>query len=448
MLSAGDMKIGAATNEISLKERFDLALEDFAANLDYHYLNSIDKATGKFTQATMALFDPRTYAHAAVKFSENANDAFQVASGVSSFREEFPTLTLLGGLAIGSKEAKSEWNESVATAISGTWADYYLMRNNFAAWFDVTASTFATATPAAVAIAYGAGQCLASGPTVEGIAVDAGNSFLRVGDELMSRAIGGTPTPSTVTINGLLMPVPAVAEAAAEAPAVGGAVAAVQLPSFGVLAGPMGAKTFYNDGTCATLRSGGTPKNVQEIISEADDGYAARLHDEWRSTRKVEEGGGKATDGQPLREARWKAVKADDPSFASTPEQFKRVRTDGGQNVYEVDIANLDYGKLPAKFKFENAEASKGAISIIRDEVAKQGGQQEVVIKIEDASDVVHRQWLDRNRSWAPAEQNKPYSELAEAEKAKDRVIVEGAVDYVNQQFAANGVQARVTLQQ
>ena len=37
--------------------------------------------------------------------------------------------------------------------------------------------------------------------------------------------------------------------------------------------------------------------------------------------------------------------------------------------------------------------------------------------------------WLERNGSWAPAEQNKPYAELSEEEKEKDRVIIKKAIE-------------------
>lgn len=50
---------------------------------------------------------------------------------------------------------------------------------------------------------------------------------------------------------------------------------------------------------------------------------------------------------------------------------------------------------------------------------------------VEDASDVVHIAWLDRNRAWAEPEQLPPYRDLSEAEKEKDRVVVRAAVDLV-----------------
>ncbi len=63
------------------------------------------------------------------------------------------------------------------------------------------------------------------------------------------------------------------------------------------------------------------------------------------------------------------------------------------------------------------------------------------------ASDVVHQQWLERNGNWAPAEQNKPYNQLAESEKEKDRVIVRGAVDFVNRKLEASGFKIKFNYQ-
>lgn len=48
---------------------------------------------------------------------------------------------------------------------------------------------------------------------------------------------------------------------------------------------------------------------------------------------------------------------------------------------------------------------------------------------IESLSDTIHKQWMVRNGSWAPAEQMVDYKDLPEAEKEKDRVIARAAVD-------------------
>jgi len=47
---------------------------------------------------------------------------------------------------------------------------------------------------------------------------------------------------------------------------------------------------------------------------------------------------------------------------------------------------------------------------------------------VEEASAAVHDKWLERNGEWAPVEQKKPFGELAEEEKEKDRVQVRKAI--------------------
>jgi len=48
---------------------------------------------------------------------------------------------------------------------------------------------------------------------------------------------------------------------------------------------------------------------------------------------------------------------------------------------------------------------------------------------IEGASAEVHSKWLERNGEWAPEEQKKPYEELSEEEKDKDRAQIKKAIE-------------------
>ena len=65
-------------------------------------------------------------------------------------------------------------------------------------------------------------------------------------------------------------------------------------------------------------------------------------------------------------------------------------------------------------------------------EVEKAIASGEVLDKgfLESASLALHDKWLERNGSWAPAEQKRPYlsteqeTGLSEEEKEKDRVII------------------------
>lgn len=173
------------------------------------------------------------------------------------------------------------------------------------------------------------------------------------------------------------------------------------------------------------------------IFDAAAESFASSLHNDWRASRSLMEGA--AADGLPLREPRWKAVAADDAALSKIPTQFKRV-IDGKA---EVDIANLDFGRLPAKYQFENAAAAEGAVRVIGESSNAEGI---VGVDLEAASARVHDQWLERNGSWAPPEQNKPYSTLSEIEKEKDRVVVRAAAQAINDQMRTVGQNTSIVL--
>ena len=81
-------------------------------------------------------------------------------------------------------------------------------------------------------------------------------------------------------------------------------------------------------------------------------------------------------------------------------------RIKNGQNI------NVSYYELNDINKFENFESAKVAIECI-----KKG------LDVEASSAVIHRQWVDRNKSWASAEQKQDYTLLSEEEKNKDRNV-------------------------
>jgi len=131
------------------------------------------------------------------------------------------------------------------------------------------------------------------------------------------------------------------------------------------------------------------------------------LHNEWRAPRKQEDG-------------------TFEPRVKKTKDQTWSEK----HGTDEVDIANTDYANLPEDWKGENKISAAAAV----DEIYKaiENGQELNDGFIEQASDIIHVKWLERNGSWAPAEQNKPYAELSEEEKEKDRVIIRKAVEMFN----------------
>jgi hypothetical protein len=131
---------------------------------------------------------------------------------------------------------------------------------------------------------------------------------------------------------------------------------------------------------------------------------AGRLHDHWRSPRRLTTGG---------YEPRLKTTT--DASW------IDRHGTD------QVDIANTRWKELPADWQKENKASASVAVKVAAD-ARKQGVDLRSGEFMEFASEKVHIAWLERNGEWAPAEQRLPYAELSEAEKEKDRVVVRTAL--------------------
>lgn len=153
----------------------------------------------------------------------------------------------------------------------------------------------------------------------------------------------------------------------------------------------------------------------------------SRLHDEWRSSRKLEDG---------TYNPRWKVTK--DQGYE--PIEGKSQVNENGE--LEVDIANLSFNELPKDWQKENLEAGLAVVPIV-------GNKEELSTEeMEEAADKVHKAWCDRrtrvivnyknelDRSGKTEKEideiiNKEYgwdlglmvdySELSEEEKQKDR---------------------------
>lgn len=137
-------------------------------------------------------------------------------------------------------------------------------------------------------------------------------------------------------------------------------------------------------------------KNIQ--ISKVKE-VAGDLHDEWREPRKT------SNDEY-------------EPRIKNTSDE-KWIEKN---STNEVDIANTIYEKLPSDWQEENKASARVAISEII-KVSNRKGELDDSF-IEHASATVHKKWLDRKGEHAPPEQNKPYEELSEEEKDKDRKII------------------------
>ncbi|MCX6737047.1 MAG: hypothetical protein NTW73_03130 [Candidatus Parcubacteria bacterium] len=128
------------------------------------------------------------------------------------------------------------------------------------------------------------------------------------------------------------------------------------------------------------------------------------LHEEWRAPRKKEDGS---------FEPRIKKTKDE--------EWAKEHGTD------DIDIANSSFVELPTDWQGEN----KAAAEVAMNEVFLANEKERILDEafIEEASTVVHDKWLERNGEWASPELKKPFAELAEEEKEKDRAQIRKAIE-------------------
>lgn len=153
-----------------------------------------------------------------------------------------------------------------------------------------------------------------------------------------------------------------------------------------------------------TLDDSSGKKAEASESSERVTELADQLHEDWRATRRQEHG---------TFEPRMK-----------TTNDATWIEQHGGEA--DVDIANTRYRDLPSDWQAENQASAEVAIREV--ERAIRRGENLDENFVEKASSSIHDAWLSRNGSWAPPEQNRPYGELSEDEKEKDRVIVRRAI--------------------
>jgi hypothetical protein len=143
----------------------------------------------------------------------------------------------------------------------------------------------------------------------------------------------------------------------------------------------------------------------KEREARAVDAVASHMHDHWRTPRRLEDG---------RYEPR--------PKKTSDQEWIAKNGTD------EVDIANTNYENLPADRKKEIEASASVAVGLTADGL-RSGQKVSGSAFVESASAKVHEAWLKRNGEGAPPEQQLPYAQLSETEKAKDRVFVLKALE-------------------
>lgn len=134
---------------------------------------------------------------------------------------------------------------------------------------------------------------------------------------------------------------------------------------------------------------------------------AADLHSKWRASRKIVEG--LAVDGQPKREERFKPA---DPQNPEGP---------------QIDIANTPFEDLSAAWQNENYLSAE----VVMDDISKL--TEPAILNLESESEKVHNAWKSRHPE-AAGEQAEEYNKLSVSEKDKDRLVVEEAVEDVNEE--------------
>lgn len=151
---------------------------------------------------------------------------------------------------------------------------------------------------------------------------------------------------------------------------------------------------------------------------------ADELHKQWRDAYQAQNGAD-AARWKPMKPASldWVAQKGDVPVEALRD----------GEKGKEINIAALPNSLLPPQFSGENTASAAGAIKAIRENKSAD---------IDQLAAIVHEQWLERNGSWAAEELKKPYAELPEAEKEKDRIVVRVAQNALATAVGIPGTQA------
>lgn len=172
-------------------------------------------------------------------------------------------------------------------------------------------------------------------------------------------------------------------------------------------------------------------------LAQGIDSVSAHLHAEWQKN---------FPSTNPGQTSRWKPAKDDaDTPFESLdamiaasgpsplPEEFRpyfRPSADasGSGPVFEADILHLPYQFLPPNLKKLNSKAAEFVVTLLQSEPGRD---------VDYYADKAHEQWMEmsqwilQNPNATEAEKAlfKPFAELPDSEKSKDRAIVRVAMD-------------------
>lgn len=141
--------------------------------------------------------------------------------------------------------------------------------------------------------------------------------------------------------------------------------------------------------------TGQTDPTQTEAKKAAVVALASALHEDWRKTRKQEDG-----------------------SFEPRVKGTKDEAWTAAHGTDQVDIANTVFTELPADWQAENAAAAEVVVDILDGaggaiDLADEAQRDQVGGKVHDA-------WLARNEWAAGGELDVPFAQLPPVEQAKD----------------------------
>ena len=162
----------------------------------------------------------------------------------------------------------------------------------------------------------------------------------------------------------------------------------------------------------------------KKLMGEQKINLGSQLHDEWREGRKKPDGTYEPRVKVLVETAEGKEKWFNDDQIPEGATELKRQ-----------DIANTDYEKLDPHWQEDNKTSAGVALDLIYE--AKTNNEELDNDFIEEASSKIHDAWMERTTG-APDEQKKPYTELSEKEKERDRAIINKAIQIFSENKPEN----------
>jgi chemotaxis protein CheY-P-specific phosphatase CheC len=144
-----------------------------------------------------------------------------------------------------------------------------------------------------------------------------------------------------------------------------------------------------------------------EAVQEAVNTLASAFHEQWRETRKQEDGNF-------------------EPRIKDTTDEEWSNRNNGAT---VVDIANTPFDQLPADWQAENAAAATVVVEMLLEDPSLLSADLKDEETRGRVGTTIHNAWLARN-SWAKENEvlGRPFAELPEGEADKDIAQLETAI--------------------